>query len=295
MGEHFERFLETGFFTRRAAIAAGISDAMLRRSARHGQIARIARGVYVVAGTSPPPDPATVALGWRVVVSYQSAVAWWDADLIAPLERLHVTAPRNRGRRLADAGDGVRLHRADLKPGDVCLVRGVPVTSPLRTALDVSRSASLEEAVAIVDGLFRRGLLTVEEFRAAAAAVPPAPGRHRIQLVAALVDPASESVLESLARVLLWRRRLRPPYTQFVVRSRGRFVARVDFAWPALRLALECDGFEFHSGRATFRRDRRRWTALARAGWRVVVVTWADVVSDPDYVAGTVAEMLSAA
>jgi very-short-patch-repair endonuclease len=72
-------------------------------------------------------------------------------------------------------------------------------------------------------------------------------------------------------------------------------VARVDFAWPELRIALECDGFEFHSDRATFRRDRRRWTALTRAGWRVIVVTWADVVGDPNYVAGSVAVMLAGA
>jgi very-short-patch-repair endonuclease len=80
-----------------------------------------------------------------------------------------------------------------------------------------------------------------------------------------------------------------------VVDADGRWIARVDFAWPDQRVILECDGFEYHQDRATFERDRRRWTALTRAGWRVAVVSWHDVVDRPDYLTGLIADLLRSA
>jgi very-short-patch-repair endonuclease len=75
---------------------------------------------------------------------------------------------------------------------------------------------------------------------------------------------------------------LPPPVPKLsITDADGRWIARADFAWPEDRVILECDGHAFHDDRATFVGDRRRWTALTRAGWRVVVVTWHDVVDRP--------------
>jgi very-short-patch-repair endonuclease len=74
----------------------------------------------------------------------------------------------------------------------------------------------------------------------------------------------------------------------------GVWIARVDFAWPEHKIILECDGFEFHGSREAFERDRRRWTALTRAGWRVVIVTWRDVLGDPGYLIDVVSDMIGA-
>ena len=52
----------------------------------------------------------------------------------------------------------------------------------------------------------------------------------------------------------------------------GRFVARMDFAWPQHRLALEYDGLWDAQSRPV-RRDRRRLNDLVTAGWRVLFVT----------------------
>src|SRR4029079_4160563 len=104
---------------------------------------------------------------------------------------------------------GVRIHRATLAPGDVWMVRGCPVTSPLRTALDLARHLPLEQGVAVVDAFMRAGLLTAEAF-VEGARQAAGPGRRRIQMVAILVDPRSDSILESLTRVLLWRHGLCP-------------------------------------------------------------------------------------
>jgi very-short-patch-repair endonuclease len=71
----------------------------------------------------------------------------------------------------------------------------------------------------------------------------------------------------------------------------GRFVARVDFAWPDLKLAVEYDGL-WHAEPGQFARDRRRLNLLREAGWRVVFVIAADM-HWPDQVVIRIATALS--
>ena len=59
-------------------------------------------------------------------------------------------------------------------------------------------------------------------------------------------------------------------------RTEGRFVARVDFAWPEHKVAVEYDGL-WHAEAGQFARDRQRLNRLQAAGWRVVFVTAADL------------------
>jgi very-short-patch-repair endonuclease len=73
---------------------------------------------------------------------------------------------------------------------------------------------------------------------------------------------------------------------------RRGWIGYLDFAWPAARAALECDGYQYHSSREAFQTDRRRWTAVGTAGWHLAVVTWFDVMYDPDYVVEVVQELL---
>lgn len=229
----------------------------------------------------------------RVVLSHLSAAPWWGVDLPFPATEVHVTAPRNRGRRI-HAVPGVRLHRADLT--DVRIIRGIPVTSPVRTCLDVTRSRPLAEAVALVDGFLRAELTTLASLQSAVAALPPAPGRSAARAAIALADPCSGSVFESLTRVLFASAGLPAPQSQYdVTDSHGNWLGRVDFAWPELRVIVECDSFAHHGTREALRRDRRRYSAFTRNGWRVIAVSWADVVNDPDYVVAIVRDVLALA
>lgn len=66
----------------------------------------------------------------------------------------------------------------------------------------------------------------------------------------------------------------------------GRYA--VDIAFPAERVAVEVDGFAFHSDPARFRSDRRRQNVLVLAGWTVVRFTWLDAVERPGHVVGEV-------
>jgi len=46
------------------------------------------------------------------------------------------------------------------------------------------------------------------------------------------------------------------------------------------RLALEADGYRWHSGRQAWQRDLRRRNALTAAGWEVLHATWSDLGTD---------------
>jgi hypothetical protein len=157
--------------------------------------------------------------------------------------------------------------------------------------MDICRHAPIDKAVAVVDAFLRSHAFTFSEFLQAARSAK-GPGRLRIQAAASLADSASGSVLESLARVLIWRDGLPIPQTQLSVRGTTGWIGRVDFAWPDHKVILECDGYEFHAARDSFQRDRRRWSALTAAGWQVVIVTWFDVTRDPEYVLATMRRVL---
>jgi very-short-patch-repair endonuclease len=104
----------------------------------------------------------------------------------------------------------------------------------------------------------------------------------------------SGSILESLTRVLLWRHHLPVAVSQhpFCHPQRG-LIGYVDFAWPQLKAILECDGYEFHSSRGPFQKDRRRWSAIGSSGWHLAVVTWFDVTCDPGYVVALALDLLA--
>jgi very-short-patch-repair endonuclease len=67
----------------------------------------------------------------------------------------------------------------------------------------------------------------------------------------------------------------------------------VDLLWPKERLIVEVDGFAFHSTRAAFERDRRRDARLQARGYRVLRITWRQIVHEPQAVVARVAGLLA--
>lgn len=50
------------------------------------------------------------------------------------------------------------------------------------------------------------------------------------------------------------------------------------------RLVIELDGFAFHSGRAEYRADRRRWNELTAQGYRTLRFTYEAVMGAPQQI-----------
>ncbi|WP_455114570.1 DUF559 domain-containing protein [Rothia mucilaginosa] len=132
------------------------------------------------------------------------------------------------------------------------------------------------EAVVLADSIMRRGLLEPREVTETLLNLTGY-GSSAGPLLAQAVDASSESAGESLTRCLLMEHRLPRPVTQYPISCEGRNY-RVDFAWPEAQLILEFDGeqkYVDHPGRD--RSEAARDRALARAGWTVVHLTWADI------------------
>ena len=144
-----------------------------------------------------------------------------------------------------------------------------------------------------MDRLVAARLVDLDSVRERVTAMRGA-GSAQARQVATLADGLAESPQETRLRLLLHRSGLPAPVAQHVVRDdAGRFVARVDFAWPGLRVALEYDGL-WHAEDGQFAKDRERLNRLREAGWVVVFVTAADL-HRPERLLRRIAEALAGA
>lgn len=268
-----------GVVTRAQAIGAGLTPRMIAGRLRSGRLRSVHRGVYRIGPLSPPRSremSAVLACGPGAVVSHRSAAWLWD--LVSPPAAtwpVDVTVPgRDRSRR-----PGIRAHRvAALGAADTAMVEGIPVTAPVRTVVDLARvvvSGELERAVARAE---RQGLVTRGELSALIVRYRGRPGLPRLRaVVEGAGGPAlTRSEAESLFLRLVRKVGLPAPEVNVTVQG-----YELDFLWPSAGIAVEVDGFAFHSSRPVFESDRRRDLRLAAAGIQVIRVTWRRLVDEP--------------
>ena len=174
---------------------------------------------------------------------------------------------------------GLRVRRAHVPREQRWHRGGVPVTTGEATAVRLAGLLACDDAVVAVDQLVAAGAAELSAVRALAE-TGRGHGSARARTVCALADGLAESPQETRVRLLIGRSDLPPPVAQYRVRDGGRRAARVDFAWPEHRVALEYDGL-WHAEPGRFAEDRRRLNELTAAGWRVVVVTAADLRNPP--------------
>ena len=62
------------------------------------------------------------------------------------------------------------------------------------------------------------------------------------------------------------------PVQQHEIRTNGRTI-RIDLAYPQARIAIEFDGWTYHSTRGAFDNDRARANELELLGWTVLRFT----------------------
>ena len=86
--------------------------------------------------------------------------------------------------------------------------------------------------------------------------------------------------METKLKQCLRRHAMPAPVFQFVIRVDGRFVARVDAAYPELRIAIEFDSYAHHTGKLALIRDNDRRNQLSSIGWLTVTFTAADLERD---------------
>lgn len=147
-----------GYFTAEQARVAGIEPMNVVMMARRGTVERVARGVYrlvhfPLSANALYMEATLWPSGARGVVSHESALALHDLSDVNPA-RVHVTVPRSFRVRRAAPGY-LAVHHADLRPDEVELVDGIPVTTPARAIRDCHAAHLGPELVrqAIDDGV----------------------------------------------------------------------------------------------------------------------------------------------
>lgn len=266
-----------GLITRTQALAAGLSEAQIRRRARSGEWDVVRPGVYAVAGVPPTWEQAAcaavLAAQPQAWASHHTAgVLWGFSRVTASAIDILTTTPRRL--RLS----GVVAHRScALFTADLTRHRGILATTPERTLVDLSASLPADRLGSILDDALRRRLIQLSRLRRCVGRLQSAPGRQPAKvhtLLAARLpgyDPG-DSDLETSVLGMLAAAGLPLPEQQHRVRIGGR-TFRLDLAYPEVKLAIELDGWDFHRTRTAFDDDRSRANALVVAGWTVVRFT----------------------
>ena len=127
--------------------------------------------------------------------------------------------------------------------GDLVTDRaGFRRTARVRTAVDLIRRGPLDDGVVLLDRLVNAGIVPLDGVRDAVAALPRCRGSRLAREVAGLADGLAESPPETRLRLLIRRAGLPAPKAQHRVFDADGLVARLDFAYPEQKLAIEYDG-----------------------------------------------------
>jgi very-short-patch-repair endonuclease len=219
---------------------------------------------------------------------FSGATAGWLHGLdVPPLDPIEVTLPNAHSSNRA----GVRLHRAPLLPVDVVRLRGLPVTSALRTSIDLGSQVVLEDAVIALDMALHKRIVKLTELRSFCVVNRGAKRIANLRRAVELAEPATESPMETRLRMLLVKARLPRPQAQVLLKDQhGRILGRPDFYYPEHSLGLEYDGA---THRESLVADNRRQNQLLNAGYRLLRFTAADIFQEPESVIAQVRLALS--
>ncbi|MDQ2638442.1 MAG: DUF559 domain-containing protein [Actinomycetota bacterium] len=250
----------------------------MQRLLRDAELIKIFPGIYSLGAADVFTRLRGLDLrcGTPVAVCLGTAAALFGFDT-EDVTDLHVLNPD--GHLLRDRA-GLKVHRRHGAP--LTSHRGRPLTTPSWTAVEVARGLSRPRALATLDAALRsqtcdrRDLLAATEVQG---------GRRGIVMVRELIPlarPEAESPMESEARLVMLDGGLPHPLLQHEIVDRDGRVWRVDFAWLDGRVAVEFDGFDYHSSRESLRKDRQKRAALEEIDWRVLSVVSDDVRRHPD-------------
>lgn len=273
-----------GLVTRRQAMAVGLSAEMIKTRLRNGTLVPVLRGVYRLPGVRRTwkQDVLAVVLwgGDKAVASHGTAAKLWGFA-VSP-SAIEITVPV---RRQAPKGS-IKIHRGAIAANDT--IDFIPVTTPTRTLLDIANRVDRPVLEALVDDAIAHKLATrtMLEWELSMTGGSGRYGSHALrQALDHLADGHAESLLESKVLRILLAAGLPMPARQYEIRSNGVLIARVDLAYSSVRLAIEVDGYEFHSSRKAFDDDRRRDARLATMGWQVIRATSAVTRDSSDFIA----------
>jgi very-short-patch-repair endonuclease len=272
-----------GVVARRQLLDLGLSAQAIQHRIEKGRLHRIERGVYAVGRPALNRHgrwmAAVLGCGSGAALSYGSAAALWGFER----ERrgaIEVSVPIPTPRR---HGDVLVYRRPNLRRAEVVVRDGIPVTSLVRTFIDVAAQIDRGDLERAVNEADRLSLIDPEALLDALTLHPGKRGvGHLRDLLAERTFRLTDSELERRFLRLVAEAGLPVPLTQ--QRLNG---FRVDFFWPDLRLVVETDGLRYHRTPSQQARDHLRDQAHLAAGVTPLRFTHAQVRFEVGYVRRT--------
>ncbi|OPX10941.1 endonuclease domain-containing protein [Mycobacterium sp. AT1] len=254
-----------------------LSRSQLDTRIQRGDLVKVWPGVYsrVELDTHVRLRGLDLRAGEPVALCLSSAAAAFGFDTEG-IDDLHVLNPL--GHQLRNS-DGLVVHRRDGAP--LSEVEGRPVTEPGWTAVEVARGLRRPRALATLDAALRSGTCGRRDLVRAVMKQAGRRGIVNVRDLVPLADAAAESPMESEARLMMVDGGLPKPELQYELVDRSGRLWRLDFAWPSVKLAVEYDGFDWHSDPESFRRDRQKRAALRELDWHVMSIVSDDVRRRP--------------
>jgi Transcriptional regulator, AbiEi antitoxin len=260
-----------GHVTRQQLTRLGLSRTQIEVRLEKGQLIAVHRGVYAVGHPRPEgiarAAAAVLACGPHAVLSHFSAAAVWGLGTRWPtLHEVTIAAKRRPS--------GIWVHVCPtLDTFDIRRHRGIRLTSPARTLLDIAPRQTKAGRERAVSQAVLGKLMRVDQLAAALRRYPHHPG------VPLLNHPPELTRSEFERRFPLFCKRYNLPTPRMNALVAGN---EVDALFPAEKLIVELDSWQFHKDRRAFEHDRERDAATLAAAHATIRITSERFREHPD-------------
>lgn len=252
---------------------------------RTGELVAMLPGIYAPPATASLAATRIAAVGlWNpdAVLTHHAAasVSFW------PKVPVPVICCATRHERVSRPG--FRFSQGRIPPELIWQQGSVRLTTPALTALDLCE----ELGGAAIDRALLTRSTTLDLMHEALALTAGRTGNRtrRKLLLDSRDEPWSEAErafhqLLRAAGITGWKA------NRSITLEQQEFF--VDIMFRRLRLVVEIDGREFHTGAEVFESDRKRQNLLVLHGWRVLRITWTMITDEPDRVIALVQEAIA--
>lgn len=279
-----------GVVSHRQLIDLGFGVRWIERRLAEGRFAGVHRDVYSVGQSRLSRHArwwaAVLAYEPGAVLSHHSAAVLWGLrrGRAGPVHVNGYLGWQGIGRRR-----GIWLHRCRLRAEETTSHEDIRVTTVARTLFDFAEIAPYDDVKQAAEAADRRNLLRLRELE---EVCERGRGRRALRpvrrLLAEFAAPdEGRSPLEIRFAAFVREHRLPVPVQNVEVLGH-----EVDALWPAAKLIVELDSWEYHGHRAAFERDRARDPKLMIAGYRTIRVTHRRLDREAEQLAAEIRQLL---
>jgi hypothetical protein len=288
---------QLGLITLPQAITAGLSRSQIDRLLASGRWIRAGRGVYRIAGSPKTWEQTALAhvlaAGSNGALSHLASAAWYAVPGFKR-NRIDVTKPHGENRR----SGRLWVHGSLWLPERHVATRGpMRIVTPARMLCDIAGQVRPQKLARAVDNCLSLNIVKIDEviktFEEWARR-----GRTGSAAMREVLEPRGEgyvapaSELEAQFLDFLDEVGLERPARE-VALGDDEPIGRVEMVYRDKKVLVELDGRRNHTALLDREADALRDMRFTAAGWRVLRVTWAMLMTQRDYLFRSLVKLLA--